>query len=88
MRVICSAGKAAELKQVFWKAEPFSRVDVLHLSQMWDDFENEDSNVKIPFPEAWSGLNQMMNGGMEKGKSLLLVLLQALVKVLLYQYCL
>lgn len=62
------AGKAAELKQVFWKAEPFSRVDVLHLSQMWDDFENEDSNVKIPFPEAWSGLNQMMNGGMEKGE--------------------
>lgn len=61
-------GKAAELKQVFWKAEPFSRVDVLHLSQMWDDFENEDSNVKIPFPEAWSGLNQMMNGGMEKGE--------------------
>jgi len=35
---------------------------------MWDDFENEDSNVKIPFPEAWSGLNQMMNGGMEKGE--------------------
>lgn len=62
------ADKAAELKQVFWKAEPFSRVDVLHLSQMWDDFENEDSNVKIPFPEAWSGLNQMMNGGMEKGE--------------------
>ena len=62
------AGKAAELKQVFWKAEPFSRVDVLHLSQMWDDFENEDSNVKIPFPGAWSGLNEMMNGGMEKGE--------------------
>jgi len=61
-------GKAAELKQVFWKAEPFSRVDVLHLSQMWDDFENEDSNVKIPFPGAWSGLNEMMNGGMEKGE--------------------
>ena len=62
------AGKASELKQVFWKAEPFSRVDVLHLSQMWDDFENEDSNVKIPFPGAWSGLNEMMNGGMEKGE--------------------
>lgn len=62
------AGKSAELKQVFWKAEPFSRVDVLHLSQMWEDFENEDSNVKIPFPPAWSGLNEMMNGGMEKGE--------------------
>lgn len=62
------AGKGADLKQVFWKAEPFSRVDVLHLSQMWDDFENEDSNVKIPFPGAWSGLNEMMNGGMEKGE--------------------
>ena len=34
---------------------------------MWDDFENEDSNDKIPFPGAWSGLNEMMNGGMEKG---------------------
>lgn len=62
------AGKVAELKQVFWKAEPFSRVDVLHLSQMWEDFENEDSNVKIPFPGAWSHLNEMMNGGMEKGE--------------------
>lgn len=62
------AGKSAELKQVFWKAEPFSRVDVLHLEQMWDDFESEDSNVKIPFPSAWSHLNEMMNGGMEKGE--------------------
>ena len=61
-------GLFTELKQVFWKAVPFSRVDVLHLSQMWEDFENEDSNVKIPFPDAWSHLNEMMNGGMEKGE--------------------
>lgn len=61
-------GRTAELKQVFWKAVPFSRVDVLHLTQMWDDFESEDSNVKIPFPPAWSHLNEMMNGGMEKGE--------------------
>ena len=63
-----SSGKASDLKQVFWKAEPFSRVDVLHLGQMWDDFESEDNNVKIPFPAAWSHLNEMMNGGMEKGE--------------------
>lgn len=61
-------GRASELKQVFWKAEPFSRVDVLHLEQLWDDFESEDCNVKIPFPSAWSHLNEMMSGGMEKGE--------------------
>lgn len=60
--------RAAELKQLFWKAVPFSRVDVLHLSQMWEDFESEDNNVKIPFPSSWSHLNEMMNGGMEKGE--------------------
>lgn len=65
---LLKAGRGAELKQIFWKAEPFSRVDVLHLEQMWDDFENEDNNVKIPFPPAWSHLNEMMNGGMEKGE--------------------
>ena len=62
------AGRSSELKQVFWKAVPFSRVDVLHLSQMWDDFESEDNNIKIPFPPSWAHLNEMMNGGMEKGE--------------------
>lgn len=65
---LLKAGRGSELKQVFWKAVPFSRVDVLHLEQMWDDFESEDTNVKIPFPPAWSHLNEMMNGGMEKGE--------------------
>jgi twinkle protein len=60
--------RVSELKQIFWKAVPFSRVDILHLSQMWEDFENEDDNVKIPFPAAWSHLNEMMNGGIEKGE--------------------
>lgn len=62
------ANRGSELKQIFWKAVPFSRVDVLHLEQLWEDFENEDNNVKIPFPQAWSHLNEMMNGGMEKGE--------------------
>jgi len=65
---LLKAGRVSELKQVFWKAVPFSRVDVLHLEQMWEDFESEDNNVKIPFPAAWSHLNDMMNGGMEKGE--------------------
>lgn len=65
---LLKAGKVAELKQVFWKAVPFSRVDVLHLGQLWEDFESEDNNVKIPFPPSWSHLNEMMNGGMEKGE--------------------
>lgn len=74
------AGKSSELKQLFWKAVPFSRVDVLHLSQMWDDFENEDNNVKIPFPTSWSNLNEMMNGGMEKGEITLLGALTSIGK--------
>lgn len=61
-------GRTGELKQLFWKAEPFNRVDVLHLSQMWEDFENEDANIKIPFPASWSHLNEMMNGGIERGE--------------------
>lgn len=65
---LLSDGKVHELKQIFWKAVPFSRVDVLHLEQMWEDFESEDNNVKIPFPAAWSHLNEMMNGGAEKGE--------------------
>lgn len=65
---LLSEGKVHELKQVFWKAVPFSRVDVLHLEQMWEDFESEDNNVKIPFPPSWSHLNEMTNGGMEKGE--------------------
>ena len=60
--------KASAIKQAFWKAEPFNRTDVLHLNQMWDDFESEDNNVKIPFPSSWSILNEMINGGMEKGE--------------------
>lgn len=73
-------GKASELKQVFWKAVPFSRVDVLHLEQLWDDFEQEDSNVKIPFPPAWSHLNEMMNGGMERGEITLIGALTSIGK--------
>lgn len=61
-------GMSGELRQAFWKAEPHNRVDILHLEQMWDDFESEDSNQKIPFPPAWSKLNQMMNGGPERGE--------------------
>jgi replicative DNA helicase len=60
--------KASAIKQAFWKAEPFNRTDVLHLNQMWDDFESEDSNVKIPFPQSWNVLNEMMNGGGERGE--------------------
>lgn len=73
-------GRVAELKQVFWKAVPFSRVDVLHLSQMWDDFENEDNNIKIPLPSSWSKINEMMNGGMEKGEITLIGALTSIGK--------
>lgn len=74
------SGRSAELKQLFWKAVPFSRVDVLHLSQMWEDFESEDNNVKIPLPSSWSHLNEMMNGGMEKGEITILGALTSIGK--------
>lgn len=72
--------RVSDLKQVFWKAVPFSRVDVLHLSQMWEDFESEDNNVKIPLPSSWSHLNEMMNGGMEKGEITILGALTSIGK--------
>lgn len=78
---LLKAGRGAELKQIFWKAEPFSRVDVLHLEQLWDDFECEDANVKIPFPPAWSTLNEMMNGGTEPGEITVIGALQVLARV-------
>lgn len=74
------AGRSSELKQIFWKAVPFSRVDVLHLSQMWEDFENEDNNIKIPLPSSWAQINEMMNGGMEKGEITLLGALTSIGK--------
>lgn len=56
------------IRKTFYSAEQFSPVDVLHLNQMWDDFECEDGNTKIPFPTSWSTLNEKMNGGMERGE--------------------
>lgn len=63
-----SRGEFNEIVKAFWNAEQYSPVDVLHLSQLWEDFENEDSNIKIPFPDSWSTLNEMMGGGMERGE--------------------
>jgi twinkle protein len=63
-----SHGEFKEIVKAFWEAEQYSPVDVLHLNQMWEDFENEDSNVKIPFPDSWSTLNEMLGGGMERGE--------------------
>lgn len=61
-------GKQKQLIDAFWKASKYSPVDVLHLEEMWDDFENEDSNAKIPFPDSWSTLNEMLGGGGELGE--------------------
>jgi len=57
-----------QIAQAFWKAERYSPVDVLHLHDMWHDFENEDSNAVIPFPRSMSKLNEMMNGGHRRGE--------------------
>lgn len=61
-------GKQKQLIDAFWKASKYSPVDVLHLGDMWEDFENEDDNVKVPFPDSWSTLNEMMGGGGELGE--------------------
>lgn len=61
-------GEFNEVVKAFWDAEPFSPVDVLHLNQLWDDFENEQNNIKIPFPPAWATVNEMLGGGMERGE--------------------
>lgn len=62
------AGKAKDFSSCWWDAEQYSPVGFVHLSQMWEAFANEDANVKIPFPPAWSQLNDMMGGGTERGE--------------------
>lgn len=56
------------IKTAYFKAERYSPVDVLHLGEMWEDFEKEDTNIKIPFPPSMVKLNEMMGGGMERGE--------------------
>lgn len=61
-------GKKTEYSVSVWRAEQFSPAGVVRLSNMWDEFANEDSNVKIPFPDSWVTLNDMMRGGTERGE--------------------
>lgn len=61
-------GKHSQLIDAFWKAEPYSPVGIYKLSQMWDAFEDQTENEMIPFPPSFSGLNEMMNGGVERGE--------------------
>ncbi|MBM68191.1 MAG: hypothetical protein CME43_01775 [Haliea sp.] len=61
-------GEWEQIKSAYFKAERYSPVDVLHLSEMWEDFEKEDLNTKIPFPASMSLLNDKLGGGIEKGE--------------------
>jgi len=61
-------GRKTEYSVQVWRAEQYSPAGVVRLSQMWDDFANEDSGVKIPFPDSWVLLNDMMKGGTERGE--------------------
>lgn len=61
-------GEWSDIRSAYFQAEQYSPVDVLHLAEMWEDFEREDQNVKIPFPPSMSILNDKMNGGMEQGE--------------------
>ena len=60
--------KAKEYSIALWRGEQYSPVGIVHLDQMWDSFANEDANTKIPFPDSWATLNQMMCGGAERGE--------------------
>ena len=61
-------GKKTEFSVSLWRAEQYSPAGVVRLSQMWESFANDDANVKIPFPDSWVALNDMMNGGTERGE--------------------
>ena len=61
-------GRKTEFSVALWRAEQYSPAGVVRLSQMWDSFANDDANVKIPFPDAWVKLNEMTNGGTERGE--------------------
>lgn len=56
------------LRKAYYEAEQFSPVDVLHLAEMWEDFENDDLNEKIPFPSSWVEVNELFAGGAERGE--------------------
>lgn len=61
-------GEWNDIRHAFFKAERYSPVDILSLAEMWEDFEKEDQNIKITFPNSMPILNDMMGGGMERGE--------------------
>ena len=61
------ANKGKLFSDRWWEAEQYSPVGIVHLADMWDDFI-ADPTEKIPFPASWSTLNDMMNGGIERGE--------------------
>jgi len=61
-------GEFAAITKAFWEARQYSPVDILHMNELWSDFESEDNNIKIPFPPAWNVLNDMLGGGVERGE--------------------
>jgi len=61
-------GKEAELRKLFWDAEPYSPIDVTSLGQLWKEFESAGEEEIIPLPEALSELARMMGGGPAQGE--------------------
>lgn len=61
-------GRDEELVASFWKAERHSPIELMTLGQMWDEFESSAKQTIIPFPEQFSGLNEMMGGGIAAGE--------------------
>lgn len=62
------AGRSAELKSAFFKAERFSPVDVCTLGQLWEEFEHSVEDDIIPLPPQFSELADLMGGGPAAGE--------------------
>lgn len=61
-------GREDDLITSFWKAERHSPIELMTLGQMWDEFESSAKQTVIPFPHQFSGLNEMMGGGIAAGE--------------------
>ena len=65
------ARRIKEFTTLWWEAKTYKPVGIVSLStdtSPWDSFVSRGTEEVIPFPTAFSKLNQMMNGGMAAGE--------------------
>lgn len=61
-------GLEHKLKNIFWKAERYSPIDICSLGEMWDEFATAVEDEIIPLPPEFGELADMMGGGPAKGE--------------------